>query len=124
LALNLGVTVRGMDYALASGAIAAEIADQALEKTDFSREFLSMYERKLKESFVLRDMETFRHSRHVLENPRLFTVYPRFLCEALETMFSVGEGPKPPLYEGVKKTAREYVLNYEGFKDFLRMRKI
>ncbi|OPY69291.1 MAG: Electron transfer flavoprotein-ubiquinone oxidoreductase [Syntrophorhabdaceae bacterium PtaU1.Bin034] len=123
-ALNLGITVRGMDYALASGAVAAEVADEALAKGDFSAEFLSMYEQKLKESFVLADMETFRHSKEVLENPRLFTVYPHFLCELLQTMFTVDEGPKAPLYGDAKKAARKNILNWEGFKDFLMLRKM
>ena len=48
----------------------------------------------MKESFVLKDMETFRHSGEVLENPRFLSVYPRFLCELFEELFTIGEGPK------------------------------
>ena len=47
---------------------------------------------------MLRDLETFRRSREVLENPRLFTVYPKFLCELLESLFFIGAEPKASLY--------------------------
>ena len=123
-ALNLGVTVRGMEFALASGVIAAEVTDAALSQGDTSAPFLSLYEKKLKESFVIQDMETFRHSREVLENPRLFTVYPKFINELMETLFTIDDKPKASLYKSAKETAKKYVLNWEGLKDFLSMRRM
>ncbi|OPY67753.1 MAG: Electron transfer flavoprotein-ubiquinone oxidoreductase [Syntrophorhabdaceae bacterium PtaU1.Bin034] len=123
-ALNMGLTVRGMEFAVASGVVAGETADEALAKGDTSANFLSHYERKLKESFVLRDMETFRHSREVLENRRLFTVYPKFICELMESLFTINDGPKAPLFKTAKDVARKHVLNWEGFKDFLSLRKM
>lgn len=124
MALNMGLTVRGMDFAVASGVMAAEAADEALSKGDFSAGTLSVYERRLKASFVLRDMKTFGHSREVLERPRFFTVYPRFLCELFEALFTIDEGPKGSLYGSAKKVAGRYVLNWEGFKDFLSLRRL
>lgn len=122
--LNLGLTVRGMEFAVASGAIAAEVANEALEKGDFSEGFLSLYEKKLKASFVLPDMETFRHSKEVLENKRLFTVYPKFLSELLDAVFTIDKGPKESLYRSAKTVAKKYIMSLEGFKDFLSMRKM
>ena len=122
--LNLGLTVRGMEFAIASGALAAEVADEALAKDDTSAAFLSLYEKKLRESFVLRDMETFRHSRKVLENPRFFTVYPKFARELLEELFSVGDGPKAPLCKTARRVARKHVLKWAGLKDFLSLRRM
>jgi electron transfer flavoprotein-quinone oxidoreductase len=122
--LNLGLTVRGMEFAVASGAIAAGVADEALARGDLSATFLSRYEQKLKESFVLSDMETFRHAREVLENKRLFTVYPKFLSELLAALFTVGKGKKEPLYTSAKAAVRRYILNWEGCRDLLSMRKM
>ena len=124
LSLNLGLTVRGMEFAVASGAIAADVANEALGKGDLSENFLSLYEKKLKESFVLPDMKTFRHSREVLENKRLFTVYPKFLSELLDALFTVGRGPKEPLYRSAKEVAKKHILNWQGFKDLLSLRKM
>jgi len=123
-ALNLGLTVRGMEFAMASGVLAAEVADEAIGRDDTSARFLSLYEKKLKETFVLQDMETFRHSREVLDNPRLLTVYPKFVCELLQRLFTVDGGPKASLYRTAKEVARRYVLTWEGFKDFLTFRKM
>lgn len=122
--LNMGVTVRGMEFAIASGVLAAEAANKALDKGDASKESLSLYEKLLKESFAMKDMETFRHSREVLENPRLFTVYPKFICSLLEEIFTITEKPKPGLYGSAKEVAKKYLLNWEGFKDFLTLRKM
>jgi electron transfer flavoprotein-quinone oxidoreductase len=123
-ALNLGLTVRGMEFAMASGVLAGEVADEALTKGDTSAQFLSLYEKKLKESFVLRDLETFRHSREVLDNPRLLKVYPKFLCELLRDLYTVDSGPKASLYKTAKEAARKHVLTWDGFKDFLSFRKM
>ena len=123
-ALNTGITVRGMEFAVASGAIAGEVANEALEKGDTSKATLARYETRLRESFVLKDMETFRHSKEVLENPRLFTVYPKFLSSLLDVLFTVSATPKKGLYKSAKEVARKYVLNWEGMKDFLSLRKL
>jgi electron transfer flavoprotein-quinone oxidoreductase len=123
-ALNLGLTVRGMEFAVASGVIAGEVANEALDKQDTSENFLSLYEKRLKESFVLPDMDTFRHSKEILENKRLFTVYPKFLCELLDAVFTIGKGPKEPIFKSAKAVAKKYVLNWDGFKDFMSMRKM
>ncbi len=122
--LNLGLTVRGMEFAVASGAIAANVADEALAKGDLSAAFLARYEQKLRASFVLPDMETFRHTRSVLENKRLSTVYPQFFSELLAALFTIGPGKKAPLYATAKAVARKYILNWEGCRDLLSMRKI
>jgi electron transfer flavoprotein-quinone oxidoreductase len=123
-ALNLGLTVRGMEFAVASGVLAGEVADEALTREDTSAQFLSLYEKKLKESFVLQDLQTFRHSREVLDNPRLLKVYPKFLCELLGDLYAVDGGPKASLYKTAKKVARKHVLTWDGFKDFLSFRKM
>jgi electron transfer flavoprotein-quinone oxidoreductase len=122
--LNMGVTVRGMEFAIASGILAAEAANIAVEKKDTSKESLSLYERLLKESFAMKDMDTFRHSQEVLENPRLFTVYPKFICSLLEAIFTITEAPKQGLYGSAKEVVKKYLMNWEGFKDFLTLRKM
>ena len=52
-ALNMGVTVRGMEFAIASGIVAAETIIQAKEADDFSEKSLARYEARLKETFVI-----------------------------------------------------------------------
>ena len=123
-ALNLGLTVRGMEFAVASGVMAAETAIEALDGNDLSETSLSRYEKRLRESFVLPDMETFRSSREVLDRQRFFTVYPRFMCELFDELFTIGDKPKEGLYRTAKRVAKKYVLNMETLKDLLAARRL
>ncbi len=122
--LNLGLTVRGMEFAVASGVLAAETAIEALDGNDLSEASLSRYEKRLRESFVLPDMETFRSSREVLDRQRFFTVYPRFMCELFDELFTIGDKPKEGLYRTTKRIAKKYVLNMETLKDLLAARRL
>ena len=97
LALNLGLTVRGMDFALASGALAARAIVRARQQKDYSATCLAHYQKLLEESFVLKDLQTFRHMPQFLQNPRLFGLYPEAACRLLEKLLWVGEEPKQKL---------------------------
>jgi len=124
LALNMGITVRGMEFAMASGYMAAQTVKRAKEKGDFSAATLAHYQTLLKESFVLQDMETFRDSLEVLENPRMAGVYPPWLCKVLEEVFWIGEGPKERISATVWKGAKEGLFNLAAIKDLWRLRRI
>lgn len=123
-ALNLGLTVRGMEFAVASGVLAAETAIEALDAGDTSLNSLSRYETKLRDSFVLPDMETFRNAQTVLDRNRFFTVYPKFLNELFGELFTIDDKPKENLYKTARRIAGKYVLNMETMKDFLAARKL
>ena len=58
LSLNALITVRGMDFAIASGYFAAEAVKAAKAAGDFSAAGLASYEAALRDSFVLKDLET------------------------------------------------------------------
>ena len=97
LTLNTGITVRGMEFAIASGVLAARAISSATKKKDFSSQSLAEYETLLKNSFVLKDMETFKKAPHFLDNPRLMGQYPQFLCDTMEQMMFIGDEPKKRL---------------------------
>lgn len=80
LLVNSGITLRGMDMAIASGAAAAEASKNALEKNDFSKKSLSYYENLLKNDFVLKDADTFKRAPEFLQNERLYSLYPELAC--------------------------------------------
>jgi electron transfer flavoprotein-quinone oxidoreductase len=91
--LNLGYIIRGMDFAIASGAAAAKTVLDAREKNDYSRQGLSRYMHHLGESFVLRDLEAFRGAPSFMENERLYTAYPRLFTELAAEAFTVDGSP-------------------------------
>ena len=94
LSLNTGLTVRGMEFAIASGVLAAKAIKRARDNKDFSKSSLAYYQQLMQDSFVLKDMYTFRNAPQFLDNPRIFNVYPQFLTETMEKLMFIGAGPK------------------------------
>jgi electron transfer flavoprotein-quinone oxidoreductase len=123
-ALNMGVTVRGMDFALASGVMAARALLHARERGDFSAASLAYYETLLKDSFVWQDLKTFQHTPDFFANPRLFEFYPSVACDLLERIMWIGEEPKKKFSKTVFQTARQNFLQAGVLKDLLGAWKI
>ena len=94
---NSGFLLRGMDFAVASGAMAAEAGRRAKEKGDYSAATLSQYESLVNESFVMKDLKTYRHAPKFLTNPRLYSAYPDLACAVLERLLTVDGGPRQNL---------------------------
>ena len=124
LGLNMLVTVKGMEYAMVSGVLAGRTIKKAKEKNDFSATSLAEYEALLNESFIMKEMHTFQNSLHILENDRLFTKYPQAISNLFEKVMWVDENPKEGLYQTLKKGLKNDFINFETFKDWLRLRKI
>jgi electron transfer flavoprotein-quinone oxidoreductase len=124
LGLNMLVTVRGMEYAMASGVLAGRTIKGAKEKNDFSASSLSYYEKLLNESFIIKEMNTFRNSLSVLENERLFSKYPQAISDLFEKVMRVDEHPKQSLYETIYQGLKENFFNLQTFRDWLQFRKM
>ena len=91
--LNLGYTVRGMDYAIASGMLAAQTVVEAKEKGDFSKTVLSGYKTRLEQSFVLEDLDTYKNAPGFIEHThRLYNEYPVMVEDIFTSLFTVN-GP-------------------------------
>jgi electron transfer flavoprotein-quinone oxidoreductase len=85
----------GSNLAITSGRLAGETAIAAKERGDFSAESLSMYERKLKDSFVLKDLRDLRNAPGFFRSHReFFGVYPRMLNQAAKDFLTVDEASK------------------------------
>ncbi len=122
--LNMLMTVRGMEYALASGAMAAQTIKRAREKNDFSAATLSCYEQLVRDSFIYKELQTFSHVLNVLENPRLFNLYPKVFCDLLEKLMWIDKEPKQKLSTTVLQELRGNLLNMETIKDAFSFLKI
>ncbi|MBI5016818.1 MAG: NAD(P)-binding protein [Deltaproteobacteria bacterium] len=124
LALNMGYTVRGMEFALASGRLAAQAVLEAREKGDYSAAGLGSYPQRLKESFVWRYLEAFREMPRLLENPALFTRYPAEVCRLVQSLVRL-EREKPGKISGkVWEFLRKNVLNWRDLKMLNQLRKL
>lgn len=105
--LNLGFTVRGMDYAIESGRQAALTVLEAKKKGDYSNAVLSGYRGRLHSTFVLQDMETYKHAPAFIEHsPRMFKEYPELVENIFADMFTV-EGPSRLMKDKTLARVRE-----------------
>lgn len=123
LSLNQGVTVRGMDLALISGALAARAILAARAQNDFSAAALASYQQELRASSVYRDFTTFQHVPAVLSNPRLFEEYPQLACDLFEQIMWTGAQPKEKMSATARRTLRK-LLRPSAIRDLWKMRKI
>jgi len=95
--INRGFTIRGMDYAIASGIAAGETAAAALAAGDVSAIRLSAYKDALAGS-VLADMAEVRNAHGWMSHtPDLFTTYPGLAVDLMRDMFTVDGGPLVPV---------------------------
>lgn len=124
LSLNMGLTVRGMDMAMASGFFASQAVIQALQRKDLSASSLASYSKMLEESFVMKDLDRFAPMEGFLSNPRLYTQYPEFFCETLGGLFKVGPGPKEGYWKTIRLAMRQGPEVSCFLKDLWNMRKL
>ena len=96
--MNLGYQVRGMDFAVASGRMAAEAACEAIDAGDTSAAGLASYKTKLEDSFVIKDLQTFQAWPATMEHwDRMFTEYPTMVREIFNGLFAVDGKPQQHL---------------------------
>ncbi|HEY6586186.1 MAG TPA: FAD-dependent oxidoreductase [Candidatus Methanoperedens sp.] len=117
LIVNSGITLRGIDMAIASGVAAAETVKKAAQENDFSKQSLSYYEELLKRDFVLQDIETFKKAPEFLQNERLYTLYPEFVCRLFHRLVLV-DGPKKRAFDELLEESKGNRI--QMFLDMLR----
>ena len=121
--MNIGVTVRGMEYAMATGYYAAQAAIKAKEADNYSAAGLAVYDKLLNDSFVMKDFKNFKDAPHALDNPRFFNRYPQLAGDVMRDLYEMPNGPKARIYPTIMK----YIKFSEVFaflKDFGGVRKI
>jgi len=80
---------------MTSGRLAAETILEAIEKNDFSSSSLQGYAKRLRDSYVLKDLKKYRKFPSFLETHKeLFTSVPRAACAAAREMLTVDGVPK------------------------------
>lgn len=111
LCMNMGYQVRGMDFAVASGRMAAEAAIDALDAGDTSAVGLAGYKERMENSFVIKDLETFRRWPHVMEEwDAMFSDYPTIVRAIFNAMFCVDGQPQEHLSKRIMPILRKQGL--------------
>jgi electron transfer flavoprotein-quinone oxidoreductase len=123
-AINHGVTVRGMDLALASGVLAARACMHAKKSNDFSAGVLAEYDRLLERSFVLKDMRRHAGAPGFLRRRRLYDKYPKAMCDLMEEVFKVGPDGKARMFPAASRLIRRTFFGLSGMRDLWAARKL
>ncbi len=124
--INTSLYHEGTNYATASGFHAAETIIEAKKNGDFSSESLASYEKRLKNSFVLKDLYNFKDVASFIHNhPEFLTKYPEALIRMAERYFTVSGEPKEKI---LKQAVREFRSNVSllkmVFDSLAMMRKV
>ena len=92
----------GTNLAMMSGKYAAETAIDALEKEDYSANTLSLYQKKLESSFVLKDLRSYKDVMGFAEHnaDAMMGFYPRKVNEFFNKFISVDSIPKSQKFRG------------------------
>ena len=98
MCLAAGIWLEGVNFAMASGMYAGEAAVEALAAGDTTAAGLAGYERRLNDTFVLRDHRKLRRAPSLVLSDRVQHLYPDLIATTEERMFRVDNpAPKPGL---------------------------
>ena len=85
----------GSNLAMVSGKIAGEVAARSIKAGDVSDQAMSVYETRLRDSFVLKDLYMYRHMEGFLEeNTHLLQKYPKMFAKAAKMYLTADAVPK------------------------------
>ncbi len=98
LCLAAGIWLEGVNFAMASGMYAGETAVEAVRVNDVSAKGLVGYQRRLSNTFVLKDHRKLRRAPELVLSDRVQHLYPQMMANIAERMFRVDNPePKPGL---------------------------
>ncbi len=101
-----GLNREGSNLAMTSGKIAGEVAAQCIQAGDLSDQGMSLYEHRLRDSFVVKDLHKYRGMGHFFEtHPHFLKVYPEIAAAAMRRYFTADETPKKEVQKQIMKMA-------------------
>ncbi len=117
--INHGYTYRGVDLAVLSGISAAETIILAQRTGDYSRTGLSAYPEILRKRGIMKEMRNFQRTPKFLQNARIFTDYPKMVCDFFDKLYAVDGKGKQRVFDIGKKEMMGKVSTIKMFKDIL-----
>ena len=116
-----GINLEGINLAMTSGVLAAESAIEAIQAKDYSAQMLSTYRKKLDDSFIIKDMRTFRNAVDMMRIERLFQTYPQIVCNILEKIYKVEGIPRAKIMKLIRKEALGKVKMRDLISDSIKV---
>lgn len=110
----------GSNMAIISGKLAGETAIAAKERGDFSASSLELYQQKLDDSFIMKDLHDLRNAPNFFRTHReFFGVYPRMLNRAAQDFLTVDELSKKDKRNVILRSLRQARPLWKVGKDML-----
>jgi len=117
LLLNNIMTLRGMDFAIISAAAAAKAILAGRDKGAYTAATLAEYETNLKQTSIYQDWQTFKATYPLLENKRLFELYPDLACKVMENLFAPSTEPGSKALPALREEMKGKVSMVDLAKD-------
>lgn len=114
LLLNTGYTIRGVDYAVYSGKLAAEAIIEAFNNGGPTAENLSVYEKKLKNSFIYKELVRHSGITKVMEDPLFFTKLPAIVNGVMSKLYEA-DYEEPTILEAMFDSFQEEGVSITRF---------
>jgi electron transfer flavoprotein-quinone oxidoreductase len=122
--VNPSLYREGTNMAMYSGVAAAETILEAKEKGDFSENGLQGYIKKLKDSFVMKDLERYGDvPEKVSEMPQLFKEYPDAILKMAQGYFTISDSSKDEMHRQAWDGFKDKVSIWRFLWDMYRMRR-
>ena len=122
LLLNNVVTLRGMDFAVESAALAARaILAARANGSEMDTAGLSAYADMLRQSSIYKDWHAFKDTYQMLDNERLFQLYPDLAGRVMETLFDPAAGPNPKVLQALRREMKGKVSLPALLKDLFQI---
>jgi electron transfer flavoprotein-quinone oxidoreductase len=115
LCIVTGLNLEGINLATQSGVIAGQAVIAAHQSKNFSKTGLSSYRRLLEESYVLKDLNLYRRTPHMLHNDRIYTQYPELACGIMDQIYRIDGTPKETMTKMLLRGVKEKI----GLKNLL-----
>ena len=116
--VNTSIFHEGSCLAMASGLMAAETAIEAKKKGDYSEGTLKLYDEKMRDSFVIKDLKRFRRVPEFLHSsPQFFGEYPNVILDLIQKYFTVSETPKEEIEKELFGQFRNEIGILKGIKE-------
>ncbi len=116
----------GTNLAMISGKLAGETAIEAINNNNFSKKFLSQYEKSLRNSFVIKDMKTYKDLMDIMHQRQnaFLNYYLKKINSFFEMFTTVNSVPKRENYWTFIKTIFTDRKISELFKDLWAIIKL
>lgn len=116
-----GIHREGSNLAMTSGRVAGQVAAEAIKSGDISAQGMSVYDKRLRDSFVVKDLHTYRNLMTLLDsNPHFLQVYPEIAANAMHKFFTANDTPKGDVFKQIMKNAFEHRSKGAMFGDLFK----